>query len=284
LNLSQEVEATNVKKSPRPFSVANSLVAAVFAVTGTVGSLSAETFAPAIVDTFICAAPADLAKLPNPLGRTAKRLAGGDPLKIITVGSSSTAGAGASSPAMSYPSRLAVELDQMLPGHSVTVLNRGVNGEEAVDMLARFESEVLAEKPDLVIWQVGTNTILRDHQLAPINLLIRSGLNRLKSAGADVILIDPQFAPKVLAKVDVDDMVDLIATAAKEQNVDLFQRFAVMRHWRQIVNIPYDTFLSPDGLHMNDWGYGCVAKLLAAAITEAATRATLTASISNGTR
>jgi acyl-CoA thioesterase-1 len=30
-------------------------------------------------------------------------------------------------------------------------------------------------------------------------------------------------------------------------------------------------------LHMNDWSYGCIAKLLAGAIYDAATRATVTA-------
>jgi hypothetical protein len=54
-----------------------------------------------------------------------------------------------SSPDHSYPSRLAVELQQLFPGHPITVLNRGVNGEEASDMVARLDQTVLAEKPDL---------------------------------------------------------------------------------------------------------------------------------------
>ncbi len=43
-----------------------------------------------------------------------------------------------------------------------------------------------------------------------------------------------------------------------------------MRYWRLTEDIPFDTFVSPDELHMNDWSYGCVAKLLAGAIAEAA--------------
>jgi hypothetical protein len=87
-----------------------------------------------------------------------------------------------------------------------------------------------------------------------------------------VVLIDPQFAPKVLAKPDAHGMVDLIALIAKQENVDLFRRFAVMRHWREVQQVGFDRFLSPDELHMNDWSYACVAKLLGAAIAEAATR------------
>jgi hypothetical protein len=42
-------------------------------------------------------------------------------------------------------------------------------------------------------------------------------------------------------------------------------------------NIPFSKFLSPDELHMNDWSYACVAKLLGGAIAEAATRPAQTA-------
>ena len=45
-----------------------------------------------------------------------------------------------------------------------------------------------------------------------------------------------------------------------------------MRDWHDVEHMPFEAFVAPDGLHMNDWSYACVAKLLAAAITEAATR------------
>jgi hypothetical protein len=43
---------------------------------------------------------------------------------------------------MSYPNRLAVELRALLPSTSITVINRGVNGETAEEMLARFDRDV----------------------------------------------------------------------------------------------------------------------------------------------
>lgn len=226
-----------------------------------------------------CAAPTELGRLGQPLPRVARLLAAGRPIKIVALGSSSTAGAGASSPAASYPSRLAIELAQRFPRVEFTVLNRGVNGEETADMLARLETGVIAEKPDLVLWQVGTNAVLRDQPLSPASSLIQEGLARLKATGADVVLIDPQFAPKVIAKAEAEGMVKLIATAAKQYGVNLFQRFAMMRHWRERDGITFETFVSPDQLHMNDWSYACVAKVLGAAIAEAATRPTASASV-----
>ena len=247
------------------------VVAVVAAVTPL--SIRAETVAAAVA----CGAPADLVRLDYPLRRTAQRLAAGQQITIVAIGSSSTAGAGASSAAMTYPSRLAVELKTQFPRASINVINRGVGGETARDMLARFDDQVIAEKPDMVVWQVGSNSVLREQPLAPAGALIREGLHKLKKVGADVILMNPQYAPKVIAKHDAELMVDLISLAAKEANVDLFQRFAVMRYWRLTENIPFSTFVSPDELHMNDWSYGCVAKLLAGAIAEAAMRPVLSA-------
>jgi acyl-CoA thioesterase I len=224
-----------------------------------------------------CSAPAELTRLERPLTHTARLLAAGQPIKIVAIGSSSTAGAGASTPEASYPSRLGVELREKFPGQQFIVVNRGVNGEEARDMLARFETSVLAEKPDLVLWQLGTNTVLRDQPIPPATSLIERGVLQLKAAGADIILIDPQFAPKVIAKSTLSRMLDLLAFKAKQYNVNLFQRFALMRDWRERQGIAFETFVSSDQLHMNDWSYACVAKVLSVAIAEAATRPTASA-------
>ena len=219
-----------------------------------------------------CTAPAEFSHLNLPLAHTARRIASGKPLTVVAVGSSSTAGAGASSPSASYPSRLAVELDKRFAPEGVTVFNRGVNGEETSDMMARFENGVIAEHPQLVLWQVGTNSVLRDHPLAPHATQLHEGIEELKASGADVVLMDLQYSPRVIAKTETLDMVDQIALTAKEENVDLFRRFAMMRAWYEEQHLPFDVFVSPDGLHMNDWGYACVAKVLAGGIAEAATR------------
>jgi lysophospholipase L1-like esterase len=233
---------------------------------------AAAALAVAGPSAFACSAPAELSQLNYPLRHSARRLANGEPLTIVAIGSSSTTGVGASSPAMSYPSRLAVELKQRFPGREITVLNRGVNGQETHEMVARFATDVIAAHPDLVLWQVGTNSVLRDHPLRPHSVLLRDGIAQLKEAGTDVVLIDMQFVPRVLAKPETQGMEDQIALSAKEQSVDLFRRFALMRNWHEVQHIPFETFVSPDELHMNDWSYACVAKLLAVAIAEAATR------------
>jgi acyl-CoA thioesterase I len=237
------------------------------AVCSSAGSPTQAQTAPAAAPA--CAAPTEFTRLGHTLTRTARLLMSGEPVTIVAVGSSSTSGAGASSPAATYPSRLEADLKARFPGVPIKVLNRGVGGEDAVQMLARFDSTVLSERPDLVLWQVGTNAVLRDHALAGEAPLIQEGIRRLKASGADVVLIDPQYAPKVIAKPDAQGMVRLIGAEAKLESTGLFQRFAIMRHWREVDGVAFETLLSPDGLHMNDWSYACVARLLGIAIADA---------------
>jgi lysophospholipase L1-like esterase len=224
-----------------------------------------------------CGVPAELILFNRTLPHLAERAATRSPLTIVAVGSSSTAGFGASSPAATYPSRLEAILRSRAGGIPLNVLNRGVNGEEIREMLARFDRGVIAEKPDLVLWQIGTNSVLHDREVTGNASVLAEGLNRLKSTGADVVLINPQFAPKVLAKPAVEPMLRLISATAKQADVQVFNRFAVMKYWREVAKIPFAKFLSPDLLHMNDWGYNCIAQLLADAIVAAVVRPPATA-------
>lgn len=218
-------------------------------------------------DTPVCSAPTTLTTLRKPLPHFAKQLAGAAPVTIVALGSSSTFGFGASSPLATYPSRLEAKLRQLYPGRVIRVVNRGVNGNETRDEMVRFERDVLAEKPDLVIWQVGTNTLLNGHDMWPVFLDLQDGIAHLRAQGADVVLMNMQYSPKVLSRPNHEAMEELIDVAGKELEVDVFDRFAIMHNWVSGQHLPFERFITPDGLHMNDWAYGCLAHLLAATIT-----------------
>jgi lysophospholipase L1-like esterase len=231
-----------------------------------------------------CVIPQDYARFDLPLRRTARQLMAGLPVRIVAIGSSSTSGAGASSPYNSYPSRLAAELATEFVDHEFTVINRGIGGETVNEMLARFESGVIAEKPDLVLWQVGTNSLLRGDPIEPHRSKLHSGIERLKKIGADIVLIDPQYAPSVLARPNHGLMIALLEQTARLQTVNIFPRFALMRHWHTVEGMPFSAFLSPDQLHMNDFSYACVARALSQSISEAATRPITSASVPSAKR
>lgn len=212
-----------------------------------------------------CEVPEDLLRIDARLPRTASKLVPGATLTIVTIGSSSTFGAGASEPKMAYPSRMKRMLAAEFPGTRVRVLNRGVNGEVVSDMLARWDRDVTALAPDLVIWQVGANSALRSTTLGDYADKLRDGIARARAIGADMILMDPQYAPKVLAKPIVASVLVATDQVARQAGVGLFRRFDIMRHWVDGGILTFPVLLDADQLHLNDRGYACVA----AAITDA---------------
>ena len=136
-------------------------------------------------------------------------------------------------------------------------------------MLARFERDVLPYHPQLVIWQTGSNQVLRSENIEGYGETLRDGISRLKTANSDVVLMDPQFAPRVLARRMHLPVVDSIAAVANDTNVAVFRRFAVMRHWISSGQYKIEDIVSSDGLHMNDLSYGCIGHLLAASLVAA---------------
>ena len=213
-----------------------------------------------------CAAPPDLIAIAPTLRRSTGHIERGDGLTIVAVGSSSTLGAGASAPGLSYPSRLEAELVRRLPGVAIRVINRGKGGEDVPEELARLQRDVIAEHPDLVIWQVGTNAVLRRDDLAADGERIEQGIAQLRQGGSDIVLMDLQFAPRVIARPAYATMEGLIAGAAKRERVGLFRRFEIMRHWQEAAAPDAPRMIGSDGLHMTDQGYGCLADNLAEAL------------------
>lgn len=217
-----------------------------------------------------CSAPEELTRLHVTLPNTARAIRRGQGLVIVAIGSSSTEGVGASDPAHAYPAVLADELRRRWPRLSVTVINKGIGGETISAVLRRFERDVLSHRPQLVIWQTGSLTALGAAHVEGYAAAIHEGIGRLKAARLDIVLMDPQFAPRVLARPAHARVVDAIGMAANDTKVGVFRRFAVMQHWISSGQYRMDDVISHDGLHLNDVSYGCIARLLADSLATAA--------------
>jgi lysophospholipase L1-like esterase len=210
-----------------------------------------------------CLPPKGGAQSMGTLPHVAAKLASGQPVTIVAFGSSSTQGWGSSSPEFNYPNRLAAQLHRQYAGVEITVLNRGVGGEDAPEMMKRLQPAVIDARPDLVIWQVGTNAVLHNLDPAETARLVDNGIARIQAAGADLVLVDPQYSPRVIEHGEsASQMVKLLGKVAQLRHVGIFPRFEVMREWHDQRDLPIDSFVIADGLHMNDWGYACFAQLL----------------------
>jgi lysophospholipase L1-like esterase len=202
----------------------------------------------------------------NPIGslpHVASKLASGAPVTIVAFGSSSTQGYGSTSPEFNYPNRLAAQLHRQYPSADITVINRGKGGDDAPEMMKRLQGEVIDAHPDLVIWQVGTNAVLRNLDPEETAKMVSDGVAQIQAAGADLVLVDPQYSPRVTERAQsASQMVRMLGKVATLRHVGFFPRFEVMREWHEEQAIPIDKFVIADGLHMNDWGYACFAQLL----------------------
>lgn len=193
------------------------------------------------------------------LNRVARHVAAGTPIRIVALGSSSTEGTGASAADLTYPAQLERRLQAMLPRNAVSVLNKGVGGQDAYDMLARLQSDVLDERPDLVIWQSGTNSAIRDQDVGPFVEDLFIGIRRMQALGIDVLLMGPQKSPRVdRARQRAVYAVHLHAVA-EIARVPYFARYEIMGGWVAAGQMSMDEMIDPDGLHMTDLSYGCLA-------------------------
>ena len=218
------------------------------------------------VGVLSCAGSPALSGIGAALDRSALRIDQGRPLTIVAMGSSSTLGVGASAPSMSYPSRLEGALRDRFPDVEIRVLNRGLGGQDVGEELNRLDRDVVAEHPDLVIWQVGTNAVLRRDDLTADEQLIRRGVSLMKEGGIDVVLMDLQYARRVLARPAWGQMERVIGEIAHSNHVGLFRRFEIMQEWDRTQQLAPSAMIGPDGLHMTDASYGCLASQLAEAL------------------
>jgi len=215
----------------------------------------------------VCAAPTLVtAASARQLPHTSVALSQKHNLRIVAVGSSSTEGTGASGPAKTYPAQLGAILEQRFPGAKIEVINKGVGGETAAGTVARLDRDVLSFRPDLVIWQLGTNDALRNVDAKTFGTQAVEGIRRIRESGADLMLLEPQFLPKQAGNVTYAAYVDAVRALGAAHGVPVFRRNEVMKYWLDSKQFTPATMLSADQLHMTDASYHCLARLMADAI------------------
>ena len=200
-----------------------------------------------------------------PLPRTTAHLNAGEAVRIVAIGSSSTTGLWMLSPSATYPEVMRRELARLRPAARIEIVNSGRVGETVPGSVARFGRDVLALKPDLVIWQLGTNDVAWGGHAEGLKEQIAEGVRALKAGGADVVLMDLQYAPVVLGSSHHGVMQAIIAEVARQERVGLFSRFALMRRSIE-AGLPAGALVSWDGLHNSTAGYDCVGRALARAV------------------
>jgi acyl-CoA thioesterase I len=114
-----------------------------------------------------------------------------DPMVVLVLGDSFTAGLGVPREA-AFPARLEARLRER--GEAVRVVNSGISGDTTAGGLARVD-RALAEKPDLVILELGANDALRGIQPAVVRANLDAIIAKVQASGAKLLLTGMRAPP-----------------------------------------------------------------------------------------
>lgn len=164
-------------------------------------------------------------------------VAAAEPLRILALGDSLTAGYGVA-PGDAFPDQLQRAL--RAEGRDVTVINAGVSGDTSAGGRARLDW-ALADRPAVAIVELGANDGLRGLDVAQMERNLDDILARLNRAGVRVLLTGMRAPPNFGAEY---------ASAFDAAYPRLAQRHGVALYPFFLEGVARDPRLNqPDGLH-----------------------------------
>jgi lysophospholipase L1-like esterase len=189
-------------------------------------------------------------------------------LKIVVLGGGSSTLPGPDGPKFAFPARLEVTLKERLPTLAIAIVAHVKRRQSALEASEIIKKLVVDEKPDLVIWQTGTNDAVRGTEPSAFRDTLSEGILKLQAGGADVILMNMQYSPRTESIVAVDAYDDSMRWVAREREVPLFDRLAIMRHWYDAGQ--FDLYAATKDMAMAKAVHNCIGRALASFIVDAA--------------
>lgn len=182
---------------------------------------------------------------------------------VIAIGSSSTAGAFASSPLAAYPAQLQGILANRKDVALFEIINKGAGGSVIADIQVRLQRDVLSLNPQLVILQTGTNEPINAQNSAALDDF-RSKLEEViltLKASTTVLVMNGQAYPSQPSKYT--SYQDSMEEVTAKLGVPIFDRYRLMRSWIDSGLYTYSQILASDNFHVNDFTYKCMAEVVA---------------------
>jgi hypothetical protein len=218
------------------------------------------------VDPDACEVPGYLLFGESELKRVAAAVKERQRLEIAVIGTASSILPG--SGVTAYPARLEAALRARLPGITVNVTSLAKPRQTAAEMVQNIQKLLSDLTPDLVIWQSGTVDAMRGIELDKFGAAIDQGIERIQAAGTDVILMNMQYSPRTESMIAVDLYLDSMRASAREHEVPLFDRFAIMRNWSD--NGAFDLYTATTNPAMAEKVHDCIGRTLASLVIDAA--------------
>ena len=216
-----------------------------------------------------CEVPDYLLTSESTLPKVADAIKSGHSLDILVLGSrSSTINTTSASEASAYPGRLQAMLKEKLPSIAVNVSIDIQAKKTAEEVAAGMVKLMEGKKPTLVIWQTGTVDAMRSTDPEDFRGSVDEGVVALQGAGADVILMNPQYSPRTETMISASPYLDNMRVVAQQHDVPLFDRFAIMRHWNE--SGEFDLFSTFHGIELAKRVHDCLGRALSQFVIDAA--------------
>lgn len=218
-----------------------------------------------------CTAPAVAAATAGgSLPRTSAALRARQTVRILAIGSSTTAGVG--SGGSGFAARLGPMIKARWPDASIEVVVSGVSGETAAGAAGRLGRELALYRPVLVVWQLGTNDANFGVSAQDFRATVAAGLGAIRAAGADAVLVDPQYSRWAERGPRTGEFAGIIAAEGARFGVPVVKRYDAMHRLAQTNRSAFDGLIAFDGLHLTSAGHDCMAQQVAGTIVGTARR------------
>lgn len=218
-----------------------------------------------------CGVPAYLLTTESELTKVAASIKTRKQLDILVIGSGSSLLAGTDGANASYPARLEAALHARLPNVSIRVttdLYTKKTSEEVASVLAEaIDKRPSDAKPALIIWQTGTVDAIRGVDPDDFRAALDTGVTTLKKAGADVMLMNLQYSPRIESMLAVTPYLDTMRVVSQEREIPLFDRFSIMRHWSDVGD--FDLLGAVHGYAMAKRVHDCIGRALSTFVVDA---------------
>jgi hypothetical protein len=215
-----------------------------------------------------CVVPDSLIEADSDLTHVADAVREHHRLEISVVGSGSSALPGPDGARFAYPARLEQMLKGLLPDVQVKVTVHVALRESTEQMAAGLAKVLADDKPNLVIWQAGTVDALRGVEPDEFRAKLESGLETITAAGADAIVMNMQYSPRIESMLNVSAYADVMHWVAHERGAVLFDRLAIMHYWTD-AGI-FDLYAATKDYAMARRVHDCIGRALASQIVNAA--------------
>jgi acyl-CoA thioesterase I len=132
-----------------------------------------------------------------------------------------------------FPWQAAKAIEAAVPGLHADVTVIGRRGLTADEMLPLLQQEVRRGAYRLVLWQTGTVDAVAEAAPEDFYQTLAAGADAVEAAGADLILIDPQYSRFLAANANLQPYLAAFQAAATLPGVGIFHRYDIMRDWAE---------------------------------------------------